>query len=190
MMIRFSSEPPSLTSGRAMDKKRILFALACITAALVRADVGAQEARARAELLELIQREKFDLVLPGAMRDNGVDMWMHVIRDGNPDPLALDLGTPLDLRGTTSYFIFTDRGGDRIERAVLGGHDEGIRASDGNPYDFFGASTDLRRFVQERDPEVIAVNTSSWLPAADGLSYSGYELLVERLGEPYASRLV
>ena len=171
-------------------RKRILFALAWFTAAFVGVDAGAQEARARAELLELIQREKFDLVLPGVMRNNGVDMWMHVIRDGNPDPLALDLGTPLDLRGTTSYFIFTDRGGDRIERAVLGGHDEGIRASDGGPYDFFGASTDLRRFVQERDPEVIAVNTSAWLPAADGLSYSGHQLLVERLGELYASRLV
>ena len=123
------------------------------------------------------------------MRDNGVDMWMHVIRDGNPDPLALDLGTPLDLRGTTSYFIFTDRSGDRIERAVLGGHDEGIRPG-GGPYDFFGGSTDLRRFVHERNPERIAVNNSAWLPAADGLSHSGHELLVERLGEPYASRLV
>ncbi len=126
---------------------KIILTLAYITTALVGVDAGAQEARARAERLELIQREKFDLVLPGAMRDNGVDMWIHVIRDGNPDPLALDWGTPLDLRGTTSYFIFTDCGGDRIERAVLGGHDEGIRASDGDPYDFFGASTDLRRFL-------------------------------------------
>ena len=173
-----------------MAAVRILIAITCLAAALVGVGATAQEARARADRLALIQREKFDLVLPGAMRDNGVDLWMHVIRDGNPDPLALDLGTPLDLRGTTSYFIFTDRGGDRIERAVLGGHDQGIRPSDGDPYDFFGASADLRRFVEERDPKVIAVNTSAWLPAADGLSYSGHELLVERLGEPYASRLV
>ena len=99
------------------------------------------------------------------MRDNGVDMWMHVIRDGNPDPLALDLGTPLDLRGTTSYFIFTDRGSERIERAVLGGRNEGIREGDGEIYDFFGASTDLRQFVQARDPQAIAVNTSTSVPA-------------------------
>ena len=26
------------------------------------------------------------------MRDNGVDMWIHVIRWGEPDPLELDLG--------------------------------------------------------------------------------------------------
>ncbi len=165
-------------------------ALACIAAALVGVEARAQEARGRADLLTLIQREKFDLVLPGAMRDNGVDMWMHVIRDGNPDPLALDLGTPLDLRGTTSYFIFTDRGSERIERAVLGGRNEGIREGDGEIYDFFGASTDLRQFVQARDPQAIAVNTSTSVPAADGLSYSDRELLVERLGEPYVSRLV
>ena len=35
-----------------------------------------------------IRRDKFDHVLPQAMRDNGVDMWIHVIRDRNPDGLA------------------------------------------------------------------------------------------------------
>ena len=71
------------------------------------------------ERLNLIRKEKFDLILPGAMRDNGVDMWIHVIREGNPDPLAVDLG------GDIGYFIFTDREQERVERAVLGG-DEGI----------------------------------------------------------------
>ena len=69
------------------------------------------------------------MVLPGVMRDNGIDMWIHVIRDGNPDTLALDLG------GTAGYFIFTDRGGDRIERAVLAGRGQGMYTS--GAYDIF-----------------------------------------------------
>ena len=44
--------------------------------------------------------------------------------------------------------------------------------------------------MQERDPERIAVNTSAWLAAADGLSHSGYQRLVETLGRKYADRLV
>ena len=39
-----------------------------------------------------IRRDKFDHVLPQAMRDNGVDMWIHVIRDRNPDGLASEMG--------------------------------------------------------------------------------------------------
>ena len=157
------------------------------------AEPAAQEARARAELLDLIQREKFDIVLPGAMRDNGVDMWIHVIRDGDPDALTLDMG------GTAGYFIFTDRGGERIERAVLAGRGQGMVTS--GAYDIFTFSDwdawypnndarELLDFVQERDPKRIAVNTSAWLAAADGLSHSGYQKLVKTLGETYAARLV
>ncbi len=65
------------------------------------------DARARYETLNLIRNDKFDLILPGAMRDNDVDMWIHVIRLGNQDPLELDLGAEF---GT---FVFSDRGGDR-----------------------------------------------------------------------------
>ena len=40
----------------------------------------AQEARARWETLRNIRHQKFELILPGAMRDNGVDMWILVSR--------------------------------------------------------------------------------------------------------------
>ena len=176
-----------------MEKKRILAAITCVAAVIPGFAVEAQEARARAEMLDLIQREKFDVVLPGVMRDNGVDMWIHVIRDGDPDALALDLG------GTAGYFIFTDRGGGRIERAVLAGRGQGMYTS--GAYDIFAWNhwnawypnhdpTELREFIQDRDPQRIAVNTSAWLAAADGLSHSGYQQLVEAIGETYAGRLV
>ena len=41
----------------------------------------AQTAKARYEILKLIRKDKFDLILPGAMRDNGFVMWIHVMRD-------------------------------------------------------------------------------------------------------------
>jgi Xaa-Pro aminopeptidase len=177
--------------------KRKMFLLGIVSSIFVfqGLNVQAQEARSRFELLNLIRKDKFDLVLPQAMRDNNVDMWIHVIRRGDPDPLELDLG------GNAGYFIFTDRGDDRIERAVLGiGFS---RIADRSIYDIiteenlYGEDripmwelSDLTDFVGERDPKRIAINMSEWLTHTDSLSHTGYLKLVELLGEKYAERLV
>ena len=150
-------------------------------------DTHAQsEARARYEMLKLIQEEKFDFVLPGAMRDNNIDMWIHVTGEGHEDILARDLGTHprWTVIDTVNYYIFTDRGGDRIERAVLGG------GGDPRLYDIFGREKDLYDFVAERDPRRIAIEYSDWLPASNSISYSSYNKLVKALGEKYSSRIV
>jgi Xaa-Pro aminopeptidase len=143
---------------------------------------SAQEAQSRFDLLNLIRKDKFDKILPGAMRDNDVDMWIHVIRRGDPDAFALDLG------GTMGYFIFTDRGGDRIERALLGVSFAPV--ADPSVYDIFGEETDLTEFIAQRDPKRIAINMSESLTHADGLSHTGYKRLVKLIGEKYAKRLV
>ncbi len=90
----------------------VISLLSTVTVSVAQPDVIT--AKAASEILHLIRKEKFDLILPGAMRDNKVDMWIHVIRAGNSDPMAVHFGT------VTGYIIFTDRGGNRIERAVLG----------------------------------------------------------------------
>ena len=54
------------------------------------------------EALRLMRNDKLDLVLPGAMRDNNVDMWIHVSRGG--DRMAPYFGS------FSGYLIFTDRG--------------------------------------------------------------------------------
>lgn len=140
------------------------------------------DARARWEMLNEIRRDKFDRVLPGAMRDNGIDMWIHVIRLGDPDPLTLDLGA------RAGTFVFSDPGEGRIERAVFGAFGRGVR--DAEVYDHFAPPSELAAYVVERDPQVIAINSSNWLAVADGLSHTGYQQLVEQLGPVYSERLV
>ena len=143
-------------------------------------DVRLLDARARQQTLDLIRQEKFDLILPGAMRDNGIDMWIHWIRMGNPDPLEQDLGAEFGV------FIFTDRGGARIERAVL----QPFHLLDRQAYDIVGDLKDLRAHVHERDPQRIGINSSAWLGVADGMSYNDYQQLVETIGPLYAEKLV
>lgn len=141
-----------------------------------------KNARTRWEMLNLIRKEKFRIVLPIAMRENEIDMWIHVMREGNSDPLTIDLG------GDNGYFVFTDRGEDGIERAVFGGDEEMLRSI--GVYDIFGSEDELKQFIEERNPKTIAVNMSDWLAVADGLSYTGYKKLIQLVGVELSTKLV
>ncbi|MFM7272617.1 MAG: peptidase M24, partial [Gammaproteobacteria bacterium] len=144
-----------------------------------------QEARRRWEMERQIRLDKFEQVLPGAMRDAGIDLWIVAMRENAPDPLWNDLG-----RGYvtgTGYYVFTLRG-DRVERIALG--PEGYLIEESGAYDRFGAPEELAALVRERDPQRVGINVSRDIGPAAGLSHSLREELAETLGEPYAERLV
>ena len=73
------------------------------------------------EMINQIRRDKFDLILPQIMREHHVDMWIQVMREGNTDPFSANLGS------NSGIFIFTDRGEDKIERAVFGHSSDLVR---------------------------------------------------------------
>ncbi len=146
----------------------------------------AQEARRRWELQRQIRLDKFEQVLPVAMRNAGIDMWIVAVKENHTDPLWDDLG-----RGYVSgvgYYVFTDRGGSRIERAALG--PSGYLLEESGAYDHFGAASTLRTYVAARDPQRIGINTSQELGPADGLSFAMRTQLATALGDPYAGRMV
>jgi Xaa-Pro aminopeptidase len=162
----------------------VIFALLC--AVLMAGPAEAQEARRRWEMQRQIRLDKFDHVLPLAMRTHGIDMWIVAVKENHYDPLWNDLG-----RGYISgvgYYVFTDRGGDRIERAALG--PSGYLIEESAAYDIFAPASTLTAFVKERNPKRIGVNMSEEIGPADGLSYTMHAHLVKTLGEPFASRLV
>lgn len=145
-----------------------------------------QEAMRRWRKLNQVRNDKFDLVLPEAMRENKIDMWIVTNREGNFDPLYTDMGE--GYVGSTGYYIFTDRGGDRIERAALGV--SGYLLKEGGTYDYFGSADELKDYVTTRDPIRIALNISKNMGGADGLTYSAHQELTEVLGTKYADRFV
>jgi Xaa-Pro aminopeptidase len=146
----------------------------------------AQEARRRWEMQRQIRLDKFEQVLPQAMRAQGIDMWIVAVKENHYDPLWEDLG-----RGYISgvgYYVFTDRGGERIERAALG--PSGYLVEESGAYDIFAPASTLAGFVRERNPRRIGVNMSDEIGPADGLSHTMHAQLVKTLGDPYGSRLV
>ena len=148
--------------------------------------VEGQEARRRWEMERQIRLDKFDQVQPRAMRDHGIDVWIVAMKENHPEPLWNDLG-----RGYVTgigYYVFIDRGGDRIERIALG--PDGALVEQSGAYDRFGSAADLAALVKARDPQRIGVNMSDTMGAADGLSHALYAHLQATLGAPYAGRLV
>ena len=173
-----------------MNLLKLLFAAAFIGLASVS---PSQEAKVRWERMNLIRQEKMDIILPRVMRENDIDMWIVMVKRGHKDPLHADLGggNPNDKWGHgkfIGYYIFTDRGGERIERAVLGIH--GYTLEHSGVYDIFGVADDVKDFVRQRDPEHIGINMSDYIGAADGLSYSCYQYLARVLGPEYEERFV
>ena len=139
------------------------------------------------ELSCTARKDKFDFILPKVMRRHNIDMWIIIDKGHGAEPLYRDFGP------ATSYgngiIIFTDRGGDRIERVVLGG--EGGMIEDCGAYDFFVDPNGIKEFITERNPSRIGINYSTakiLLPmegrhAVDGLSYTDYNNLKKELGK-------
>ncbi len=159
-----------------MSKVRILFTLMCMFFLTHELRAQLQEPEASRELMSLIRSEKFDLILPQAMRDNEIDMWIYVMR--GDDPLSFELGA------NPGVYIFTDRGGERIERTVLGGRGER------ELYDIFGSESEIAQFVAERDPRRIAVNYSEERSGFNTISEADHTKLLEALGEKYSNNVV
>lgn len=148
--------------------------------------LSAQEAHRRWRKMNQIRQDKFDLILPEVMRENNIDMWIIANREGRFDPLYPDLGE--GYVGSTGYYVFTDPGAGRIERAALG--ISGYLLEEGNTYDYFGSELELKEYVAARNPQRIGLNYSKNIGGADGLSHSAYLELTEVLGEQYAARFV
>jgi Xaa-Pro aminopeptidase len=163
-------------------------AAAVVAAALLSSIAPAQavnEARTRWERLCQMRKDKFDLILPEAMRENGIDMWIVAMKEGHYDPMWDVLGR--GYTGSIGYFIFTDKG-DRVERAALGIADH-HRAACG-AYDIDDDGNDLAAFVKARNPKRVGLNMSAEMGMADGLTHTLHQHIVKTLGEPYVSRLV
>lgn len=146
----------------------------------------AQESHRRWRIMNQIRLDKFDRVLPEVMRENKIDMWIIMCREGKFDPLYADLGEGYVHHN--GYYIFYDKGTGRVERSVLG--IDGYLLEQTGAYDYFGSESELKDFVAKRDPQHIGLNMSKDIGGADGMSYTGRMELAEILGKKFEARFV
>ena len=147
--------------------------------------------RKQVEVTTTILRKRLDTVLPLALRECDIDMWLIICQEDDLDPVYKTMITMDTWPKILQMLIFFDRGPENgVERINLsmtdtrdlydkpwkgGNHPEQWRL--------------LSEIVKERDPQRIGVNIGDVNWAAGGLTYNLYNQLVEALPEEYVSRL-
>ncbi len=137
-------------------------------------------------------KTRLDTMLLPMMRRHGVSMWIVTTEEFHPDSVAEYIAPPLPYVGRRDFFIFTDRGTEKLERIAVIRYDEEhlkkffeVMNPPGNQI----AAT-LRKVVEERQPKTIALNMGGTRGATNGLTYDAHKFLAETLGEEYAKRFI
>ena len=160
------------------------------------ADYGIPEAQDRFVIKKVTVTDKLATALLPAMRNHGIDMWLVLDRENNPDPLHEDLGGGFS--GVRAAFIYFDNGTDTPEKLYYGSHEQATNSVIAQVYDekiYYGYSREgltphLRKAIHDRNPKKIGVNTSHTLPEADGLTVGLKNFLVDTIGPEFSDRIV
>jgi len=148
--------------------------------------------RERSRVTDGVLAERLDTVLPVAMREAGLDMWLIICQEDDLDPvyetmIPMETWCPI-----LQMLVFYDRGPELgVERINLSFTDtKGLyetpwpgRSHHSEQWTLLGG------IVEKRDPERIGINTGSVQWAAGGLTHNLYKQLVEALPGRYVERL-
>ncbi|HEX6285388.1 MAG TPA: M24 family metallopeptidase [Pyrinomonadaceae bacterium] len=135
-------------------------------------------------------KKRLDTMLLPLMRQQKVDMWIVVNEEFHADPVTAYIAPPLPYVGRRDFFIFSDRGGDKLERIAV------VRYTEEHLKYFFEllnppgreVAATLRRVVDERKPKTIALNMGGTRGATNGLTHDSFKFLTEALGPGHAAR--
>jgi len=137
-------------------------------------------------------KKRLDTMLLPMMRQNKIDMWIVTNEEFHADPVTAYIAPPLPYVGRREFFVFADRGGDKLDRIAI------VRYGEEHLGFFFELlnppgreiGPTLRRIVEERNPKTIALNIGGMRGATDGLTHEAYKFLADAVGPDYASRFV
>jgi Xaa-Pro aminopeptidase len=147
--------------------------------------------REQARVIDELLEDRLRNVLPGLMRNTGIDMWVVISREYNEDPVIETLlpATWFAARRTTMLVMFDN--GAELEYLAVARYDVGKvfkRAwdPDAQPDQWL----QLAKIIEERNPKKIAVNKSVYVGLADGITANDYEQLVKSLKKNFQSKVV
>ena len=155
--------------------------------------------REQAEIQQQWLKLRLERILPALMNKYQVNTWLVICREYNEDPAFFSLVSPtvFAARRRTIY-VFHHQGSDQgVQRLALGG------GSNGGLYEVYrdpntenrelwgqGQWALLRKLLEEKKPNSIAIDVSSTHAFSDGLSAAEKEALEAALGETWTRRFV
>ena len=153
--------------------------------------------RARVEPTNRILEHRLEHLLPGLMRETGLDMWLVINREYAEDPVYFSLvPEPVFAARRTTMLVFFDRGTEDgkdlgIERLTVNRYPLGTLyepAWEGGDLDDQWRA--LGEIIAERNPKKIGVDVSRHWPVADGLTHALRGRLDEVLSDELRRRVV
>lgn len=143
------------------------------------------------EITTKILRKRLDTILPLALNDAGIDMWLIICQEDNLDPIYKTM-IPMDTwPKILQILIFTKYGSEKsIERINLSMTD----TKDLYDKSWKGGNHPeqwqlLAEIIKERDPKKIGINIGDVNWASGGLTQNLYNQLIKTLPEKYINRL-
>ena len=137
-------------------------------------------------------KTRLDTMLLPMMRRAKIEMWIVTNEEFHNETVVPYIAPPIPYVGRRDFFIFTDRGTDKLDRIALVRYaEEPLKAfyEVVNPPGREIAAT-LKRIVEERNPRTIGLNIGGTRGATTGLTYDAYKFLAETLGKTYGDRFV
>lgn len=147
----------------------------------------------RATLIEKIQKDRLDNLLPELMSKNGIDMWIIITREYNEDPIIKTLLPPtwLNARRRTILVFSFDESTKKTESVAISRYNFGkniksIWDKEKNPNQMLA----LKDYIDKVNPKKIGLNYSENFALIDGISKSDYELFYSSISNDIKQRIV
>lgn len=147
----------------------------------------------RGVVIDQIQKDRLDNLLPQLMNDNGIDLWVLITREYNEDPVVKTLLPPtwLNARRQTILVFSKNKNAEGITSAAITRYPFGklipsIWDKEKQPSQWQA----LADYIISKDPKNIGINTSKSFALADGLVKTDYDALMHVLPEAYKSKVV
>ena len=148
--------------------------------------------RQRARIQDEWLRWRLGNILPEIMRREGIDMWLVIANESDPDPVYFTLLPTTSLYVVrTSILIFHDRGKDVGVERFSGGSGMGdLYKSIWTDRTTKTQFANLAEFIKSKNPRKIGINTSPIWYYGDALTAGLKDKLTAALGPEYSKRLV
>lgn len=148
--------------------------------------------RERVAVENRLLTERLEKLLPRAMAEAGLDMWLVINREYAEDPVYFSLvPQPTMAARRTTILVFNRLPDGSVERLSVN------RYPLGGPYKAAWSGGDLEaqwkalgELIRSKDPQRIGINVSRHWPVADGLTKGLHERLLEVLPAGFERRLV
>ena len=147
----------------------------------------------RARVIEEIQKDRFENLLPKLMEETGIDMWVIITREYNEDPVIKTLLPPtwLNARRRTILAFHYDKKSKDLEKVAIARYSFGKNIpSIWNKEEEPNQMKALAKFIEEKNPEKIGLNFSDHFAIADGIVKTDYELFLDNLPSKLSKRVV